>query len=111
MAWARRLPNRRGYLAEWRDATGKRCRVKGAFAVKEHALKRAREEEQRARHGWGDSGAERTPFGAYALGWADTKGNVRPRTRINVEGRLRNHILPAFGDSPIGAIRPRDVRE
>ena len=41
---------------------------------------------------------------------ADTKADLRPRSRINVEGRLKNHLIPAFGQRPIAQIRPADVR-
>ncbi|MFN2489886.1 MAG: tyrosine-type recombinase/integrase [Actinomycetota bacterium] len=47
---------------------------------------------------------------SYARSWLSTKENVRERTRINVAGRVRNHIEPAFGDKRIGSIRPADVR-
>jgi integrase len=35
---------------------------------------------------------------------------VAARTQVNIEGRLRNHILPEFGDQSIQTIRPSDVR-
>lgn len=52
----------------------------------------------------------RRTFEEYALEWLEGKGNVRPRTRINVEGRLHKHAIPAFGATPIGNIRPAQVR-
>lgn len=52
----------------------------------------------------------RRTFEEYALEWLGGKGNVRPRTRINVEGRLRKHAIPAFGAMPIGHVRPAHVR-
>lgn len=52
----------------------------------------------------------KTLLGTYAEQWAATKANVRDRTRVNIEGRLRNHILPAFEDRPLVSIRPEDVR-
>ena len=36
--------------------------------------------------------------------------HLRPGTRANIEGRLRNHILPRFGDMPMAAIRSIDAR-
>jgi hypothetical protein len=47
---------------------------------------------------------------AYASTWIKTKADVRARTRINIEGRLRNHILPMFGDMRMVGIRPEHVR-
>lgn len=40
------------------------------------------------------------------------KGHDYPatRTRQKVEGHLRNHILPAFGDRPISSLQPADIR-
>ena len=58
-----------------------------------------------------DPKAGRQTFGEYAVRWLATKVDVRPRTLVNLEGRLRNHILPAFGDVPIGSITPEDVRD
>jgi integrase len=52
----------------------------------------------------------RTLFGEYAAAWLNTKADVSARTRINIEGRLRNHILPAFESVPIGGIQTSDVR-
>lgn len=52
----------------------------------------------------------RVTLAQYAQGWAAAKGNVRPRTRLNIEGRLQAHILPAFGHVPLGAITPAGVR-
>lgn len=41
----------------------------------------------------------------------ETAEGWRPSTRLKVEGHIRNYIDPAFGDYPIGKIRPSDVRE
>jgi integrase len=49
-------------------------------------------------------------FGGYASSWLATKVDVTARTRINVEGRLDNHILPALGGIPLASIRPEDIR-
>src|SRR4051812_5990209 len=49
-------------------------------------------------------------FDEYAERWLATKSNVRPRTLINVEGRLKNYVLPRFGTMSLSAIRPEDAR-
>jgi integrase len=67
-------------------------------------------EHAKLRGEWVDPDLGNTRFGDYAAAWVETKGNVRPRTRINVEGRLRNHILPYFGSMRLTLIRPSDVR-
>ena len=58
-----------------------------------------------------DPKAGRQTFGDFAAKWLATKVDVRPRTLVNLEGRLRNHVLPTFGGRPIGSITPEDVRE
>jgi integrase len=49
-------------------------------------------------------------LGDYTADWLATKADVSPRTLINVEGRLRNHILPVFGSVSLARIQPSDVR-
>jgi Phage integrase, N-terminal SAM-like domain len=67
----------------------------------------------RGRHSPKLSGAyvdpSRRTFGDYASSWLTTKVD-ETRTRINVEGRLQNHILPVLGTIPLASIRPEDVR-
>jgi integrase len=50
-------------------------------------------------------------FASYSTTWLSTKAELRPRTKVNVEGRLRNHIVPVFGATPLAAIRPEHVRQ
>lgn len=57
-----------------------------------------------------DPSAGKVPFAEYADLWLSTKADLRPRSRINVEGRLKNHLIPTFGHRPIAQIRPADVR-
>ncbi|CAN5743072.1 site-specific integrase [soil metagenome] len=109
MAWSRRLPSGK-WQGLYRDP-GRAVRTTGTFLRKRDAEDAAEEQEANMRRGaWTDPLLARAPFEEYAVRWLATKGNVRPRTRINVEGRLRNHVLPAFGLAPVGAIRPEHVR-
>lgn len=109
MAWARKLPSGR-WQGQYRDPSGITSST-GTFLRKTDAKNAAEEEERQIRlDEWIDPELRRILFSEYVKRWAKTKGNVRERTRINVEGRLRNHILPAFGELPIGAIRPSLVR-
>lgn len=64
-----------------------------------------------ARGAWVDPVAGRVTFSEYAKGWKATKADVAERTRINIEGRLDNHVVPYFGDMPVASIRPTDVRK
>ncbi|MBA3629267.1 MAG: site-specific integrase [Actinobacteria bacterium] len=67
-------------------------------------------ETDKRRGEWTDPRLGRVTLGEYVETWAATKANVRARTRLNVEGRLRAHILPVFGPVALGAIQPADVR-
>jgi integrase len=109
MAWTRKLPSGR-YQGQYRDASGK-TRTTGTFARKADARAEADDQEARIRRDeWIDPERARTPLSDYAALWLRTKGNVRPRTRVNVEGRLRNYVLPAFGDVALLTIKPAHVR-
>jgi hypothetical protein len=57
-----------------------------------------------------DPSLGRRTFRDYASSWLTTKVDVTSRTRINVEGRLQNHILPVLGAIPLASIRPEDIR-
>lgn len=48
-------------------------------------------------------------FEAYAQQWLRQR-RLRPRTRDLYDGYLRNHILPAFGERPMGKVIPAEVR-
>src|SRR6266568_4062816 len=63
-----------------------------------------------ARGAWVDPALGRVTFNEYAEEWLETKADVSARTFINVEGRLKNHVLPAFGPIPLQRIQPSDVR-
>ncbi len=45
-----------------------------------------------------------------AADWLSTKASVSPRSYVNVEGRLRNYVLPAFGNMAVARVRPSDIR-
>ena len=51
----------------------------------------------------------RISFGEFAREWFATTGHLRPKTRVGYESLLRTHLLPNFGDQPIGKVRPVDV--
>lgn len=49
-------------------------------------------------------------FGLYARAWFDGRHDLRPTTRASYESALRNHLLPAFGDSLVSEITTAGVR-
>jgi hypothetical protein len=67
-------------------------------------------EHRKGRGEWVDPTLGRTPFDKYAASWAATTTHLRPGTRANLEGRLRNHLLSRFAEMPMAAIQPADVR-
>ena len=67
-------------------------------------------EVSKVRGEWTDPTLGKTTFGEYAAGWLTTKADVGPRTLVNIEGRLRNHVLPFFGEMQLARIQPTHVR-
>jgi integrase len=110
MGSVRRAPGGRpGWQAQYRDPSG-RGRTK-TFPSKADAAAFLRAAEVDVDRGaFIDPMLGKTTFGEYAASWLATKADVSPRTLINVEGRLRNHCLPAFGATPLARIQPSDVR-
>lgn len=97
------------YQVQYRDPSG-RQRAR-SFPRKSDAKSfAAAVETDKRRSEWLDPRLGKIRFGSYATQWLATKGDLRPRPRLNVEGRLRNHILPTFADRAIASIQPTEVR-
>jgi integrase len=60
---------------------------------------------------WVDPVLKRTSFRAFAEPWIERRGTRAERTTELYRHLLTRHILPTFGDRPIGAIRPSAVEE
>jgi len=56
-----------------------------------------------------DPAAGRERFEAVASRWLSIQVH-RPTTAVQVRSNLGNHVLPIFGDRPIGTIRPSEVQ-
>ncbi len=67
-------------------------------------------EADKLRGHWVDPTFTKVRFGDYANEWMASITHVRPTTFVNIEGRLRNHILPTFEDIALGSIRPGHIR-
>ena len=52
----------------------------------------------------------RTRFRQWSAEWMATTAHLKPKTRAGYESDLRVHVLPVFGDLPIGSIQQVDVR-
>ena len=59
---------------------------------------------------WTDPRQGRTSFREYADAVASDRTHLSPGWQQNLDGYLRNHILPVFGDMQIASIRPQHVR-
>src|SRR6266511_2074962 len=70
----------------------------------------AGEEAKKARGDWIDPALGRLPFGAWVDHWLKTTTHLRPSSRSRMEGILRLHLLPRFGDRALGYISTVDVR-
>ena len=57
-----------------------------------------------------DPAAGRTPFRPFAEAWLRTH-QFDESTRQSTEGRVRNHVIPFFGDRAMATIKPSTVRE
>jgi integrase len=108
MAWIRKAPSGR-WRAEWRDPSGRK-RSKTLRRKRDAEAFLAQIEADINRGIYRDPRGGKTRFGAFAQRWLDETVHLRPSTRQRYVGLLRRHILPRFGDLPLNAIRPLDVR-
>lgn len=106
------IRRREGRPSQWeavyRDPTG-RQRTK-AFRRKVDATAfLATAEADKVRGQWIDPSAGRVTLKAFAEAWLDRQV-FDVATRVQVESRLRLHVLPTFGPLELRAIRPSTVQ-
>ena len=105
----RRAPRTGRYEARYRDTAGRqRTQTFDLLADARAFLDATRTDLVRGVYI--DPALGRTRFEDYASEWLGSKAGVSARTLVNIEGRLRNHVLPAFGSVALGGIEPADVR-
>jgi len=63
-----------------------------------------------ARGTWIDPRGLTVRFREFATEWLRRDPSKRPSTLARDDSVLRNHILPALGDTKLGAVTPRDVQ-
>jgi len=68
-------------------------------------------ETDKLRGEWVDPRLSKITFREWTDRWWGTTSPLKPYTREGYESLLRVHILPRFGDVPIGRIQPLDIRE
>lgn len=99
----------RKYEARWRTPEGgdrrKRFPTKG-----EATAHLAIVDAELVRGTYVDAAAGKVTFGDYAREWQSVQVHHRPGTTSSLNSHLHRHILPTFGDRPIGAIRTTEVR-
>ena len=101
-------PNRPGWVARYRDPSGRQRSKSFKREVDARKFLTAIEADKLFGR-WIDPKLAEIPFGRYAEEWLQITAH-EPGTRLNIEGRLRNHILPYFEDMPLVAIKSRHVR-
>lgn len=93
----------------WRDPGGKQHAKRG-FATKRDAnAYGVRMEASKLDGSYVDAIRGKVTFGDCAMRWLAIQPH-RPQTALSVESGLRNHVLPALGHRPIGAIEPSEVQ-
>lgn len=108
MAYAERLPSGK-YRGVYRDAHGTR-RSAGTYAHKARAKNAAAAKEEAARRSMlRDPEAFRRPWAEWVDEWWPTR-NVEVSTEKVDRGRLSRHLLPRWGEVPIGSITRHDVK-
>src|SRR4051812_5964341 len=102
MAWAEKLESGR-YRGLYRDAHGTR-RSAGTFTHKAKAVRAAGAKEDHARRSMlRDSEAYMRPWGEWVQEWWPTR-KVEVSTAKVDKGRLDRHLMPRWGEVPIGSI-------
>jgi integrase len=109
MGWVTKKTEKGSYIARYRDPAG-RERSKSFRTKGEANSFLAAVETAKHRGEWTDPAGAKLRFEDYTRDYLASISHLRPGTLIKVEGHLRNHILPFFDRTPIGAIKPADVR-
>lgn len=109
MGWIRKRDEKGTYEASYRDPSG-RIRSKSFKTKAEARSFLASAETSKQRGDWTDLRGAKVRFEEYATDYLSTTSHLGPGTRIKIEGHLRNHIFPFFDRTPLGAIRPAQVR-
>lgn len=109
MGWITRKNDKGSYVARYRDPAGReRSR---SFRTKAEARSFLNSVENAKQRGeWSDPAGAKVRFEDFAAEYVATLSHLRPGSLMKLEGHLRNHILPFFDRTPLGAIRPADVR-
>lgn len=97
------------WQARYRDPSG-RQRSKSFTRKSDARAFLAAVETDKRRGQWVDPRTSRIAFSDYAGHYLAEKLSIRPRTLDKYTSSLRNHLVPAFGQTPIGTITRADVQ-
>jgi integrase len=108
-AYVRLLPSGR-FQALYTDRSGK-TQSAGTFVNRKDAENAARRKLDNVADGtWLDPRRSRVTVGELASDWLPTKFDLRPSSRARLEGVVKTHVLPRFGDVPLPEITNSAVR-
>jgi integrase len=100
----------RGWRVRYRDPSGKErsqsFRLKGA--AEDFA---ATVEADKLRGLWIDPARGKVTVQKWSQTWLKSKADLRSTSRVRLEGILRAHVLPGFGDVPLMDVGNAAVRE
>jgi integrase len=97
------------YQVDYRDPAGK-LRAKHFDRLLEARNFKAAVRVDKQRGNYVDPRDAKRKFSEWAERYMEQKLRLRPRTRDKYESILRVHLLPAFGNSPIGSISRDEVQ-
>ncbi|MBO7169618.1 MAG: site-specific integrase, partial [Clostridia bacterium] len=98
------------------DGTAWQPRISGKFKTKREAqeafLEYERKKKEEAENVIPEDGAGAVPFVRYAEQYlAFQEGRIKESSRYDIRSRLKNHICPFFGKTPIKDITPLMISE
>lgn len=100
---------RKRFQVRYRDQKGQQ--KSNTYPTLVEAQRKAQQTEVDGRRGdLFDHRAGKKLLGEVAEEWLAAK-QVAPRTRANLRSRLHQHVIPAFGSTPVGAIEPEDIEQ
>jgi integrase len=105
----RQLPSGR-WQARWAGDDGRSHKAPDTFESADAArVWLAGEEKARATNRWVDERAGAETVGAVAAQWQAETVHKRASTVARDGAYIERYVLPAFGDTPVSAVRPGDV--
>jgi hypothetical protein len=109
MGSVRRLPSGR-WRARWREPGSEKERGRTFPRKRDAEAFLARVEASALEGTYLDPKRGQTPLRDWVDQWWATTMHLRPSSRAQSEGIVRNQVIPRFGDWPLAGIRPTDVR-